>query len=38
MAATTLFLPNADKYGPLDFRNMAVDELPWKATPTKGWR
>ena len=36
MAETTPFLPNADKYGPLDSRNMAVDELPWKATPTKG--
>ncbi|MDH5857921.1 hypothetical protein E8K88_05835 [Lampropedia aestuarii] len=36
MALMTPFLPNADKYGPLDSRNVAVDELPWKPTPTPG--
>ncbi|QNN58259.1 cupin domain-containing protein [Diaphorobacter ruginosibacter] len=36
MALMTPFLPNADKYGPLDSRNMAIDELPWKPTPTAG--
>ena len=36
MSVMTPFLPNAEKYGPLDSRNMAVDELPWKPTPTPG--
>ncbi|CAM4129085.1 cupin domain-containing protein [Kerstersia similis] len=36
MALNTPHLPNAERYGPLDSRNMAVDELPWKATPTPG--
>ncbi len=36
MALMTPFLPNAEKYGPLDSRNVAVDALPWKSTPTPG--
>ena len=36
MPVMTPFLPNAEKYGPLDSRNMAVDDLPWKPTPTPG--
>lgn len=36
MALMTPFLPNADKLGPLDSRNVTVDDLPWKPTPTAG--
>ena len=36
MALETPFLPNAEKYGPLDSRNMAIKDLPWKPTPTPG--
>ncbi len=36
MTVMTPFLPNAEKYGPLDSRNMAVNDLPWKPTPTPG--
>lgn len=36
MALQTPFLPGADKFGPMDSRNMVVDELPWKSTPTPG--
>lgn len=36
MTVTTPFLPNAEKYGPLDSRNMKVDDLPWKPTPVPG--
>ncbi len=36
MALMTPFLPNAEKYGPLDSRNMAMNDLPWKPTPTPG--
>ncbi|AZV94444.1 cupin domain-containing protein [Kerstersia gyiorum] len=36
MALNTPHLPNAERYGPLDSRNMAVDDLPWKKTPTPG--
>ena len=36
MPVMTPFLPTAEKYGPLDSRNMAVDDLPWKPTPTPG--
>ncbi len=36
MTIMTPFLPNAEKYGPLDSRNMAVNDLPWKPTPTPG--
>jgi anti-sigma factor ChrR (cupin superfamily) len=36
MTVMTPFLPHAEKYGPLDSRNMAIEELPWKPTPTPG--
>lgn len=36
MALNTPFLPDADRYGPLDSRNIDVDTLPWKPTPTTG--
>lgn len=36
MALQTPFLPNADAYGPMDSRNVDVDALPWKPTPTPG--
>ncbi|MGO3742082.1 cupin domain-containing protein [Kerstersia sp.] len=36
MALNTPYLPNAERYGPMDSRNMAVDDLPWKSTPTPG--
>ena len=36
MALNTPFLPNADRYGPLDSRNIDVETLPWKPTPTPG--
>ena len=36
MALVTPFLPNAEKYGPMDSRNVSVDTLPWKPTPTPG--
>lgn len=36
MALNTPHLPNAERYGPLDSRNMAVDDLPWKKTLTPG--
>ena len=32
----TPFLPDAARFGPLDSVSVAVDELPWKPTPTPG--
>ena len=32
----TPFLPDAVRFGPLDSVSVAVDELPWKPTPTPG--
>ncbi|RMX10042.1 hypothetical protein EBQ34_12930 [Vandammella animalimorsus] len=36
MALTTPHLPHAERYGPMDSRSVAVDDLPWKPTPTPG--
>jgi len=36
MAAHTPHLSGQDKLGPLDSRYVAVDDLPWKPTPTPG--
>ena len=33
MTATTPFLKNADKLGPLASRYVEVEKLPWKPTP-----
>lgn len=34
--AHTPFLPGAEKLGPLDSVYVAVEQLPWKPTPTPG--
>lgn len=34
--ANTPYLVNNDKLGPLDSRNINVEELPWKPTPVEG--
>jgi len=36
MTATTPFLANEDRLGPLASRYVKVDELPWKPTPCPG--
>lgn len=36
MPAHTPHMPGIEKLGPLNSRNMQIDALPWKATPTPG--
>ena len=36
LTATTPFLAEQDKLGPLDSRLVDVESLPWRATPTPG--
>jgi anti-sigma factor ChrR (cupin superfamily) len=36
MSATTPFLANEDRLGPLDSRYVDVERLPWKSTPCAG--
>ena len=36
MTASTPFLKNADKLGPLASRYVEVEKLPWKPTPCAG--
>lgn len=36
MSPTTPHLPGIEKLAPLASRNMVIDELPWKPTPTRG--